>query len=126
MPTKRKRTEVDFSDPYRLLDSPLFPGYAEHLRQLGAFDGLDDDDARQVVGVIMCNQMDIRWRYGLMRTWMGGGPQDPRDARVALQQHAANIGTGCDVRQWHDRSAASRALGIAADALNIVGADPSL
>jgi hypothetical protein len=33
-------TEIDWSDPYTLIDSPLFPGYAEHLRQLGAFDGL--------------------------------------------------------------------------------------
>jgi hypothetical protein len=104
---KRKRTEIDFSDPYQLLDTPHFPGYAETLRQLGALDGLDDEDARQVVGVIMTDQMQD-WAVG---------PREPRDIRVALQQRAANVGCGSDLHQWVDRSAVSRALGIAADAL---------
>jgi hypothetical protein len=40
-----------------------------------------------------------------------------RSAANALQQKAANVGAGCDLRPWRDRSAASRALGAAADAL---------
>jgi hypothetical protein len=105
-----KRTEIDYSDPYQVLDCPHFPGYAEQLRQLGVFDGLDDEDANQAVGVIITDQMG----WGLI---CGSSPQEPRDIRVALQQHAANIGAGCDVRPWHDRGKVSVALGIAADAL---------
>jgi hypothetical protein len=48
--------------------------------------------------------------------WHGwtDGPRAPRDVRLALQQRAADVGAGCDVRQWHDRSAASNALAAAA------------
>jgi hypothetical protein len=62
--------------------------------------------------VIMTDQIGgglLQWR---------GGARDPRDIRVALQQRAANVGAGCDVRPWHDRVAVSNALGIAAAALN--------
>ncbi len=114
MPTKRRTP-----DAYQLLDTPHFPGYAQRLRQLGAFDGLDDEDARQVVGVIMTDQMRVGW-HG----WTDG-PREPRDVRLALQQRAANVGAGCDVRRWHDRAKVSKALGIAADALNIFDAEPS-
>ena len=73
----------------------------------------------------MCDQMDLGWRFGITGGFMlPSGPQEPRDMQVALQQHAANVGAGCDPRPWHDRSAASRALGIAADAVNIVGGEP--
>jgi hypothetical protein len=67
----------------------------------------------------MCDQMG----GGLL--WWAGGPRDPRDVRFALQQRAANVGAGCDARQWHDRAAVSNALGMAADAVNIGGAEPS-
>jgi hypothetical protein len=90
LPTKRKRTEIDYSDPYQLIDCPHFTGYAERLRQLGAFDGLDYEDARQVAGVIITDQMCVGG-HG----WVDG-PRAPRDIRVALQQRAANIGAGCD------------------------------
>jgi hypothetical protein len=111
LPTKRKRDEIDYSDPYNLIDSPHFPGYAQRLRQLDALAGLDDEDARQVAGVIITDSMRIG-PHG----W-ADGPAEPRDVRFALQQRAANVGAGCDVRPWHDRGAASYALGIAADAL---------
>jgi hypothetical protein len=93
LPTKRKRTEIDYSDPYQLLDSPRFPGYAERLRRLGALDDLDYEDARQVASLVMCDQMG----GGLL--WWAGGPRDPRDVRFALQQRAPNVGAGCDARQ---------------------------
>ena len=116
MATKRRTPLTN----YELVDSPHFPGYAERLKHLGALDGLDDEDASQVVGVIM--SAGIR-PFG-WADWWTGRLQEPRDMRVALQQHAANVGAGCDVRPWHDRSAASNALGIAAGAVNIVGAEP--
>jgi hypothetical protein len=100
------------TDPYELLDSPWsrrhFPGYADQLRQLGVFDGLDDHDAMQVAGMIMCDQERPHW------CGWGFDPRDPREVWPSLQQRAANVGTGCDVRQWHDRGLASKALGIAA------------
>jgi hypothetical protein len=113
LPTKRKRDEIDFSDPYVLIDTPHFPGLAETLRQLDAFNGLNSEDARQVAAVIVT---DMGRPFG-WAGWRTGRLQDPRDMQVALQQHAANIGAGCDVRPWHDRSAASTALGIAADVI---------
>ena len=114
MPTKRRTPD----DAYQLLDTPHFPGYAQRLRQLGAFKDLDDEDAQQVAGVIITDQTHVGW-HG----W-ADGHRDPRDVRLALQQRAANVGAGCDVRQWHDRAAVSNALGIAADALNDVGTEP--
>lgn len=85
--TVTKRGEIDWSDPYQPLVSPMAPDLADRLRQLRVLDGLDNEDASSVVGAIINAVMDC----GLA-----------------------------------DRSAASNALGIAADALNIVGAEPSL
>jgi hypothetical protein len=102
-------------DPYDRIDCPHFPGYAEHLRQLGALDNLTNEDAAQVAAVIITDQT----RFGL-HGWCDGF-REPRDVRTALQQRAANVGAGCDVRRWHDRTAASTALGIAADALDRLG-----
>jgi hypothetical protein len=82
------------------LDSPLFPGFAARLRKLGALDQLDEHDAHKVAGIIICDLVTV-------------GPH----GWTALQQRAANVGAGC-IRPWHDRRAASRALGKAAAALN--------
>jgi hypothetical protein len=98
MVTKRVPT-----DRYQPLVSPSAPGLADRLRQLHVLDGLDNEDASGVVGAIISAVMDC-------------GLAD-RSAANALQQKAANVGAGCDLRPWRDRSAASRALGAAADAL---------
>jgi hypothetical protein len=98
-------------DPYQLIETRLFPGYADRLRQLGALDDLNSEDAQQVTAVIICDQMRVG-PHG----WTEG-PSDPREVRAALQQRAANVGTGCDVRKWIDRASVSNALGMAADAL---------
>ena len=97
MTTKRVPT-----DAYEPLESPTAPGLADQLRKLGVLDDLDNEDASGVVGAII-------------NAVMSCGLTDSSAAN-ALQQRAANVGAGCDVRRWHDRSAASRALGIAADA----------
>jgi hypothetical protein len=89
-------------DRYEPLESPHAPHLADQLRKLGVLDGLDNDDASGVVGAII-------------NAVMSCGLTDSSAAN-ALQQRAANVGAGCDVRPWHDRRAASRALGIAADA----------
>jgi hypothetical protein len=94
-----------------LIDTRLFPGYADRLRQLGALDDLNSEDAQQVAAVIICDQMRVG-PHG----WTEG-PRDPREVQAALQQRAANVATGCDVRRWHDRGAVSNALAAAADAL---------
>ena len=56
----------------------------------------------------------------------GGGGGKAFRVRVATRQKAANIACGSDLRCWRDRAAVSNAFAAAADALNIVGADPSL
>jgi len=91
------------TDPYEPLESPHAPDLANRLRKLGVLDDLDNDDASGVVGAIINAVMDC-------------GLAD-RSAATAMQQRAANVGAGCDLQRWTDRSAASTALGIAADAL---------
>ncbi len=88
-------------DRYDLLES-LYnpPAYVGRLRQLGVFDDLNDEDASWMVGVIV---------------WDIGRP--PIETITALRQRAANAACGADCHTWHDRGAASNALGKAADVI---------
>jgi hypothetical protein len=102
-PTVTKRGEIDWSDPYQPLVSPMAPDLADRLRQLRVLDGLDNEDASSVVGAIINAVMDC-------------GLAD-RSAATAMQQKAANVGAGCDLQRWHDRGKVSAALGTVAVAL---------
>jgi hypothetical protein len=89
-------------DRYDLLES-LYnpPAYVGRLRQVGVFDDLDEEDASWMVGVIVG---DIAAR-------------PPLETITALRQRAANAACGADPHTWHDRAAASTALGAAADVI---------
>jgi hypothetical protein len=97
------RTEHYPTDPYEELHScPWAPGYVERLKQLRVFDGLDNKDVWPA------------WRAIADAINYWGDDGSPTVG--ALRQKAANVACGSDTKQWADRSAASRALGIAADA----------